>query len=97
MELNVDLEVLQMDAEQASKLAFFKEGLDKIEKRHQHYFSHRQHKYLIKPDLLRYHYVISKEAGKILFDFIEDTDLDFRIKEECLALYQSIYDVSVRE
>ncbi len=94
MTLNIDLKVLQTDAERASKLTFFKEGLSKIEQKHHVYFSNRQHKYLIKPDQLRYHYVITQEGESVVFEFLENTDLDVRIKEECLALYASIYQTS---
>lgn len=69
----------------------FNKGLDEIERRHVNYFEQRQGKPWQDRDNLRNHCHFNYDGKQITFINLPGSDLDPEIWQECLRLFNSIF------
>jgi hypothetical protein len=79
--------------EAAEKIEKFKNGMLEIEKRHLDYFEQRPKKFTHdKSDRLHNHYVTQTNNNGMSFNFIKDSDLEQYIRNECIEMFNRIFN-----
>lgn len=83
-------------AEQADKIERFERGLAEIEKKYPDFFLDRKARlFPDEEDKLAFHYILIFNSYNITFGFTDDSDLPDYIKNECIKLFNSIYNAQV--
>lgn len=68
----------------------FEDGLDEIQNKYKSYFEHKNNSGFI--DGISNHYILIISNGTIKFIFNKDSNLDLEIKNECIQLFESIFN-----
>jgi hypothetical protein len=84
---------LSFGKDASDKIEKFKNGLEKIENNYSEYFTNRKAPNdFEKNDRLHNHYVTVTDKNGISFVFLEESDLDTKIVEECKQLFKNIFN-----
>ena len=79
--------------EAAEKIEKFKNGMLEIEKKHFHYFEQRTKKFIVdESDRLHNHYITETDKNGISLKFLNDSDLSQLIRNECIELFNQIFN-----
>ena len=80
--------------EGAKKIKLLNDGLLEIELKYIDYFKKRKPKYESEEhDRLHNHYMYITNPNRINFSFIKNTELDQKIINDCLSLFNSIFNL----
>lgn len=74
----------------AEKMARLREGLEAIAVKNAAYFEGRNS--AASTDALSDHYVLLQNSDRIVFGFIENTDIPDAIKSDCIELFNGIFN-----
>ena len=88
---NNEINEIMYGKEYVEKSQQFEKELAEIEKKHIKYFEARPIDRKPGHDLLHFHHITSYSNGVIKFFFDPDSDLDEKIKDECLAAFHRVY------
>jgi hypothetical protein len=94
MENTENLNELFYGKEASEKIEKLKEGLLKIEEENSEYFENRVTEKNIK-DRLHNHYITITDNLGIKFNFLDESDLDNRIKNSCHKLFNDIFNPEI--
>ena len=93
MNTTENLNELFYGKETAGKIEKFKNGMLEIEKNHLNYFEQRPKKFSKDEiDRLHNHYITQTNNNGISFNFIKDSDLSEHIRNECIELFNQIFN-----
>jgi len=88
-----ELQKFMFGAEYADKLERFNRGLNDIEKKYPELFKERKAKlFPEEEDKLGFHYMMTFNSNQVVFGFIEESDLPNYVKDECVVLFNKIYN-----
>lgn len=93
MNTSEDLSKIFYGTDASEKINLLKSRLALVEESHNEYFKGRQSKLNVNEvDRLHNHYLTITDSNGIKFGFTDDSDLEIKIKTECIDVFNEIFN-----